>query len=77
MTLRFLVVDVFVAGVFDVYILRPIEAWLRMGEADNMESTGETEAVGGAGDPHGREGGRALIEGGSGQGVTVWCIILG
>ena len=47
------------ARVFDDYILSPLEAWLRMGEADNMESIGETEAVGGGGDPDGREGGRA------------------
>ena len=47
------------ARVFDDYILSPLEAWLRMGEEDNMESTGEIEAVGGAGDPYGREGGRA------------------
>ena len=50
MTLCFLVIDVFVAGVFDVYILRPIEAWLGMGEADNVEGMGGTRDAGAMGD---------------------------
>ena len=62
MTLCFLVVDVFLAGVFDVLVLCPKEAWLGMGEADNMESmgdTGDAGAMGDMGDPLGEEGGSA------------------
>ena len=59
MTLRFLVIDVIVARVFDEYILRPIEAWLGMGEADSMEDTGDMGVMGDTGDPLGEEGGRA------------------
>ena len=50
MTLRFLVVDVFLAGVFDVLILCPIEACLGMGEADNVEGMGGTRDAGAMGD---------------------------
>ena len=46
MTLLFLVVDVFLAGVFDVLVLRPMEAWLGMGEADNLDRMGDTRDAG-------------------------------
>ena len=62
MTLRFLVVDVFLAGVFDVLVLRPMEAWMGMGEADNMESMGDIGDAGAMGDmwdPLGEDGGSA------------------
>ena len=59
MSVQFLVIDVLVAGVFDEYVLRPVEAWLRMGEADGTEVTVEVEAGGGGGGPHGMEGGSA------------------
>ena len=61
-TLCFLVVDVFLAGVFDVLVLRPMEAWLGMGEADNVERMGGTRdagAMGDMGDPLGEDGGSA------------------
>ena len=59
LTICFLVMEVIVARVLDDYILGPLEAWLLVGEEDNMETTGGTEGVGSAGDPYGREGGSA------------------
>ena len=43
MSVRFLVIDVLVAGLFDEYILHPVESWLRMGEMDGAEATVEVE----------------------------------
>ena len=64
MTLKYFVVNVVVAGVFDMLVFRPLEAWLGMGETDDMEDMEDTEDVGAmenVGDPFGGDSG--LTEG--------------
>ena len=66
MTIKYFLVNVVVAGVLDILIFHPLEAWLGMGDTDDMEGIENIEDVGtmeNMEDPLGFDNGHAVTEG--------------